>query len=62
VKKCIANCQISAGVAVKQVGSKRIYAGRLLKPWTWLSFETTSVVEPVRVDHVAVVGSAKVEP
>lgn len=55
MKKCIANCAISTGCAVKQVGTTRIYAGQLLKPWTWLSFETVSVVEPIRVDHAAVV-------
>ncbi len=53
--KGIAKTNISTGCAVKQVGTTRIYVGQILKPWTWLKWERLPVIEPVRVDHLAII-------
>lgn len=60
MNKCITKTDVSIGVAVKSVGHRLVYMGKILKPWTWLLWERMPVIEPVRVDHAsAVVGCAK---
>lgn len=54
--KAIAGKAVSVGVAVRSVGHKSVYAGNLFKPWTWLRWERLPVIEPIRVDHLAVIG------
>ena len=55
MKKAVAGENLSVGMAVRYAGVKRVYAGKLLKPWTWLKFEKVMIVEHAGVDHIAVI-------
>ena len=49
--EAVAGKPVSVGYTVVFTGTKRIWKGKIFKPWTWLRFETVSIVEPDGIDH-----------